>query len=81
MLKQNKKNTPPVCSHSGKEYKDITFSERRNGDFHCGECGSRFYLEEGKPAILPRHTIPEELHMRLKQLEEDGIVKKKRNED
>ena len=60
-LKKKVQSNPLSCEGGGKVYKDITLSEQGRGDYHCGECGSRFLLPEGKQAQTGSATVPEHM--------------------
>jgi hypothetical protein len=53
-----------VCSISGKQYTDLSFSEISNGQFVCGDCGERLLIPEGTKlkgavtVVVPKHMVP-----------------------
>jgi len=51
----------------------LFFSEQRNQQFFCGECGTRILVPQPRTAemIIPRHQIPAEVHEYRKKLEKD----------
>lgn len=61
MSKKNEKQktNPLICPMSAKRIEDLNYSERRNKNFPCGECGARLPLEkDGTETIVPQHDMP-----------------------